>query len=298
LIYHRQKCHTEKIPCEVCGTTDYSTLKNHMVSKHPKPCQPETCDQCGKVFTNKASFKSHMKRCHISNVHEISSTSMWNGMYDKAKILSDFDKNCQCGLNLPTNIAKVNHYKLFHLEYEQCDKCEKIVQSLNDGRHKCGKPMKKPLTEPIACNYCGKEFNSAGGIEYHVKTAHLKETAECPICFKTYPKLGLAGHMTIHKPKTACDFCGKLVSRMKEHLETMHKDESEMRFRCDLCGKGFSTNNKLRDHDMNVHLKLRPYTCRYGCDQSYNDRSNRAQHEKRAHGITSKRSQEAVKVPI
>ena len=174
LIYHRQKCHTEKIPCEVCGTTDYSTLKNHMVSKHPKPCQPETCDQCGKVFTNKASFKSHMKRCHISNVHEISSTSMWNGMYDKAKILSDFDKNCQCDLNLPTNIAKVNHYKLFHLEYEQCDKCEKIVQSLNDGRHKCGKPVKKPLTEPIACNYCGKEFNSAGGIEYHVKTAHLK----------------------------------------------------------------------------------------------------------------------------
>ena len=96
--------------------------------------------------------------------------------------------------------------------------------------------------------------------------------------------------MTIHKPKTACDFCGKLVSRMKEHLETMHKDESEMRFRCelgikifdiflkmscclsancnavslrcDLCGKGFSTNNKLRDHDMNVHLKLKPYTCR------------------------------------
>ena len=44
----------------------------------------------------------------------------------------------------------------------------------------------------------------------------------------------LLGHMTIHKPKTACDFCGKLVSRIKEHLETMHKDESEMRFRCEL----------------------------------------------------------------
>ena len=44
----------------------------------------------------------------------------------------------------------------------------------------------------------------------------------------------LLGHMTIHKPKTACDFCGKLVSRMKEHLETMHKDDSEMRFRCEL----------------------------------------------------------------
>ena len=43
-----------------------------------------------------------------------------------------------------------------------------------------------------------------------------------------------SGHMTIHKPKTACDFCGKQVSRMKEPLETMHKDDSEMRFRCEL----------------------------------------------------------------
>ena len=272
LIYHKQKCHTEKAPCAVCGTTDYSILKNHMVSKHPKPCEPETCDQCGKVFTNKLSFKNHMKKGH-TNADMVGST-----MWGKAKLLSDYDKNCQCGLDLPSNIAKINHYKLFHLEYEQCEKCEKIVQSITDGHHKCAKPVKKPLAAPIVCNYCGKEFNSEGGISYHVKTVHLKETAECPICFKTYPKAGLSGkgensefilyhlflpgHMAIHRPKTACDFCGKLVSRMREHMESMHQADSEMSYRCDLCGKGFPTSQKLRDHDMNVHLKLRPYTCR------------------------------------
>ena len=203
LIYHKQKCHTEKAPCAVCGTTDYSILKNHMVSKHPKPCEPETCDQCGKVFTNKLSFKNHMKKGHTSA--DMVGSTMWG----KAKILSDFDKNCQCGLDLPTNISKINHYKLFHLKYEQCEKCEKIVQSISDGHHKCGKPVKKPLAAPIVCNYCGKEFNSEGGISYHVKTVHLKvpsiilvtivgcfflqETSECPICFKTYPKAGLSG---------------------------------------------------------------------------------------------------------
>ena len=51
-----------------------------------------------------------------------------------------------------------------------------------------------------------------------------------------------SGHMTIHKPKTACDFCGKLVSRMKEHLETMHKDDNEMNFRCMLGTKIFYKN--------------------------------------------------------
>lgn len=68
--------------------------------------------------------------------------------------------------------------------------------------------------------------------------------------------------MTVHRPKTACDLCGKLVARMREHMESMHQAESEMSYRCDLCGKGFPNSQKLRDHNMNVHLKLRPYTCR------------------------------------
>ena len=41
-------------------------------------------------------------------------------------------------------------------------------------------------------------------------------------------------------------------------------------------------------------------TLRYGCEQSYNDRSNRAQHERRAHGIVGKikRAREAAKVSL
>ena len=210
LIYHKQKCHTEKAPCAVCGTTDYSILKNHMVSKHPKPCEPETCDQCGKVFTNKLSFKNHMKKGHTGA--EIVGSTMWS----KTKLLNDYDKNCQCGLNLPTNIAKINHYKLFHLEYEQCEKCEKIVQSITDGHHKCSKPVKKPLAVPIVCNYCGKEFNSEGGIAYHVKTVHLKVPSVTPVtnCVKFYTnncrKLQTAQYVSKH--------IQRLVLKVKEKV--------------------------------------------------------------------------------
>ena len=41
---------------------------------------------------------------------------------------------------------------------------------------------------------------------------------------------------------------------------------------------------QLEIHRMNVHLKLRPHKCRYGCDISYNDTSNRNAHEKKTHG--------------
>jgi hypothetical protein len=43
---------------------------------------------------------------------------------------------------------------------------------------------------------------------------------------------------------------------------------------------------------MNVYLKLRPFKCRHGCDQAYNDRSNIIQHEKRAHGALGIRKEE------
>ena len=42
----------------------------------------------------------------------------------------------------------------------------------------------------------------------------------------------------------------------------------------------------LDRHMMNVHLKLRPYKCRYGlgCEFAYNDKGNRDAHERKKHG--------------
>ena len=78
--------------------------------------------------------------------------------------------------------------------------------------------------------------------------------------------------------------CDKEVSKLKIHIETVHKDDNDKRYKCEQCNKGFFDRNRLDAHIMNVHLKLRPWKCRKGCDQSYNDRSNMIQHEKRSHG--------------
>ena len=256
LVYHKEKCHQEKAPCAVCGTTEYSTLKNHMVNKHPRPCSPKTCDQCGKVFTSRVSFKHHVKR---HQDEKPAGSQKWV----ITKMLGDFERDCQCNLQLKSNLAKLRHFKLFHLNYEQCEKCEKIVMDLAEGHHKCSKLKKHQPKGPFICKHCGVEFNSHGGMDYHVKAQHIKEMVECPVCLKTLPKLNFASHMAVHKPKTPCNICGKLVSKMKDHMESMHVDDSDMKARCDACGKGFPSDQKLRDHTMNVHLKLRPYKCRY-----------------------------------
>ena len=89
----------------------------------------------------------------------------------------------------------------------------------------------------------------------------------------------------VHNP-TICPICGKTVKVLKVHLKKAHTDDSEKPFHCDQCGKGFCETAHKRAHQMNVHLKMRPYKCRYGCADNigYNDLSNRNSHERKKHG--------------
>ena len=64
----------------------------------------------------------------------------------------------------------------------------------------------------------------------------------------------------------------------------MHTADEEKSFQCQECGKGFHKLDALKKHQMSVHLKLRPYKCRYGCTFAYNDQGNRNAHEKKTHG--------------
>ena len=78
----------------------------------------------------------------------------------------------------------------------------------------------------------------------------------------------------------------------------VHQTEEDKKFICEHCDKRFFTSASLNKHIMNVHLKLRPYSCRYGCEFAYNDVSNRNAHEKKTHGklfITAQEEKEKYK---
>ena len=72
---------------------------------------------------------------------------------------------------------------------------------------------------------------------------------------------------------------------MKSHM-AQHIPDEQRNFVCNIddCGKGFTIKSSLNKHLMNVHSKLRPYKCRYGCIFAYNDKSNRDAHERKKHG--------------
>ena len=179
-----------------------------------------------------------------------------------------------------------------HLGYFGCDECHVtfkeedslIVHKTYHGQN-------------FVCDKCGFETKEKFKLKNHETKVHVNkkekvqptvEDLTCKDCVKTFDdKEAIKRHMkTVHNP-SPCPHCGKVVKVMRVHINTMHKDDSEKKYKCQICAKGFPESNRVRNHMMNVHIKARPYQCRYNdCDNTigFNDVSNRNAHENRKHG--------------
>ena len=67
----------------------------------------------------------------------------------------------------------------------------------------------------------------------------------------------------------------------------MHTSESDKKYLCDKCNKGFIDITRLKEHMRSVHTGERPFPCRYGCGYSCSSRGNMKKHEKAKHKIKS-----------
>ena len=228
--------------------------------------------------------------------------------------LDENKRKCQgeCGNTECRKIFGRSYELIRHIKVKQsvplpCHICGKLVRKMDDHikRHHdssrskcstCGKVMliemledheKRCENKKYVCNTCGKSFSSKHTLDYHRDTWHevLKAEHKCDECGKLFVrKEMLKLHMKSHQEKTPCPECGVKVRHLNLHMKQAHTPDDQQPHQCQDCGKGFFEIRHLEKHRMNVHLKLRPYNCRYGCDIAYNDTSNRNQHEKKTHG--------------
>merc|ERR1712079_567590 len=101
---------------------------------------------------------------------------------------------------------------------------------------------------------------------YHWQKFHQVQEAEqkCNKCGKLLrTKRDLKLHMRSHEEKTPCPECGVKVRKLNDHMKQVHTPDDQQPHQCQDCGKGFIDKLNLKNHRMNVHLKLRPYNCRY-----------------------------------
>jgi hypothetical protein len=156
------------------------------------------------------------------------------------------------------------------------------------GKNKNRTPRKTPckLVRP-KCPHCAKSYNLKTGLEKHIegRRCAVQKHYTCEECGKGLKsKQAFEDHMQMHTgiPNHLCDKCDqKCYSRAALTNHVINKHDHCC---CETCGKGFTNQRALTDH-MNIHLNLKPYICREGCDMAYSDRSCRNQHERRAHGV-------------
>ena len=233
-----------------------------------------TCDICGKhfrlmPFKKQNNYNKHMKR------HEIMS------------------HDCGCSIEFTSFNQKHHHMRVVHQGYLNCDLCPRSFatdQFLKEHRaSKHPEKVKPQYREKFLCNLCKRSFKKEESLIHHENTAH-DETGPfvCSHCGKEKKsRVALNYHEKIVHNPSSCPSCGRVVKNLHRHTLLKHTDNSKLHAKCEHCGKGFTDRCHLRNHEMNVHIKARPFKCRYNyCpnDIGYNDLSNRNSHERKKHG--------------
>jgi len=254
------------------------TMKKHYKSVHEQTTV--NCPYCQKPFLTKTYLPSHVKKHHAS---------------ENSLILCS-----KCGFSTNSFDEYTKHDKI-HTKH-LCDICNKMFVDV--GLHKRRKHEKiSEKTSEICsekhsenannfkseehsvCFKCGKSFHTKNSLHIHMQYVHNKEISNCDKCGKDFEgPYRLQDHIrSVHRPKP-CPICGTMFQNLRLHMHTVHREEKDKKYVCDICGKGFLQKDKLNGHNMSVHIKARPFNCRYGCSFSYNDYRNRNAHEKKKHG--------------
>ena len=151
------------------------------------------------------------------------------------------------------------HMKIVHMGWVACTECQDVY----DKQEKLDTHMLHHF-QTYVCDKCGFETDVKSKLANHTKTHHDHQEVNCEQCGKAYKNVQrLREHINkVHRSET-CKICNKTVKKLSLHISEVHTRDCDKKVQCSECGKGFNDNSRLNAHMMNVHIKSRPFTCRY-----------------------------------
>ena len=200
------------------------------------------CFLCNNLFSDRSKLSVHLRTIHRNEIDE------------KTIMNNKSEQNQDCDGSVCIKIYP--SFKKFW-----CQKCTKELQeSIGGVCPECGlivdnlaKHCRKKHGEKQVCSLCSREFKSLSLLQGHKRSVH---------------------------ERVPCSECGKLVGvrNVKRHMESAHTPDDQKKFRCEICGKGFSERRGFSDH-MNVHTGEKPYKCKF-CSSCFANYGNLAEHER------------------
>lgn len=251
--YTCPKCNDKWFP-------DYESLRVHYVPKHTNlNAKLFKCVECGADFKTNKPYHEHLQQHEMERNLNLGVTTP-----------NDYNVCEECDKTFVSYRSLDAHRRLVH-KIVQCSKCGEAVPEIKFSYHmkvlhKEGKPLTCPKPK------CSKIFYLPFLLRRHIEEAHNnnkpKQIAKCHICHKEYQRAGLLqSHLkTAHQiqmdsprnPKFICSECGKeylTKGSLDQHVDAKHTEESERRwnYKCIICSRSFWRKCLLRDHLAEAH---------------------------------------------
>ncbi|XP_046968102.1 zinc finger protein 62-like isoform X2 [Vanessa cardui] len=146
---------------------------------------------------------------------------------------------------------------------QSLDKSKRIKQKPEiRKRIKIKLPKTKKPNPPKLCDLCGEVFKNQDKLSIHKKNVHFRNPVKCIHCLRLF------------------------VSDYYLNRHVKRKHETDKKFICAICGRGFAFKGELSSHNKNVHNKhLKPkkqYKCKF-CNKLYKCAKSVVVHERSAH---------------
>jgi hypothetical protein len=179
-------------------------------------------------------------------------------LFEENQINEDFESDCQLNYADPSqNYSQKNEsvFKQKVIQYKYCELCDTKVNAKSYFSH-----FKRHHCEALfVCDFDGKRFKLKNDLRDHMRVHipnELRAKITCQICKSSFfSKSALKKHHDFfhsgYIEEHPCE-CGKIFGsqdKLKQHEINVHGNK---RFKCDLCGRDYETERSLRRHRL-VH---------------------------------------------
>jgi hypothetical protein len=285
------KCESPPIKNEHQGDNEDSTRtsEEHIKINHWGMKQ---CSKC-KDIIDKSFYPMHLFQVHNEkDALSCSCSKVFNsiGYFTHMDLYHSDESNdsiCDCkDIVFKTNFHRKHHIQVVHKKEKLgCEKCYFLCGTQAEmDEHILSCYGHNKLTKKAICDECGSSFINKQHLYQHKMRRHDPVVVQCKMCPVKASAFAIKTHVMNVHTEGFCNICGVQVKYLKTHMNENHYFKQGS-FKCEHCpDKVFKAKHHLKRHVMSVHLKEKPFNCRFGCDVAYSDACNRNAHERRVHG--------------
>ncbi|XP_050101634.1 zinc finger protein 665-like [Anopheles aquasalis] len=240
----------------------------HLIKKPPWPDILYRCKYCGRMYSNPARLKVHVRHHgpHGTLLHKCTCCSRYFETAEDSR----------------------QHALATHRDRLVCNICQKQFQDpdcLQGHIRYAHRGVKEKRRLNFVCLRCGKRFTSRSVLTDHERSdCGDSPIYKCETCGKHYSSYGAwKVHKELHKDQLQfmCSYCMKRF-RTKGQLKIHERSHTgEKPFRCEYCPKAFPYRESLMTHHA-IHTGNKRFKCA-DCSQAFTCASNLKSHRRTHH---------------